>query len=243
MSLLTDADYLIQRIRVQAFKDPTCKKLSTFLPSDGNPYLGAVELPDRKDFEPSSPSVITAKSQSELSSSKNQVCFWKNSADIDMDDLFSSMPENLSQAEGAEATIPPPIEDSLSDSHTGKFDVAFTIAREEIPNNKPKVSKLSELINIKGRNINPFAEDYSIQCGKGLPDAINIKIWIPFIKQEAIKPMSIIVKRTANVEEVIGYILYQYIEENRTPLPSKSLSVYSLRIVEDDGSIDDDFPG
>lgn len=54
------------------------------------------------------------------------------------------------------------------------------------------------------------------------------------------------VKRDATVEEVIGYILYEYINQSITPsLPERLCDVimWCLRIVEDDGSIDDDFPG
>jgi len=54
--------------------------------------------------------------------------------------------------------------------------------------------------------------------------------------------MEVIVKRDASVEDVIGYALYQYIDDGRAPVPLPSLEAYSLRIVEDDGVIDNDFP-
>ena len=55
--------------------------------------------------------------------------------------------------------------------------------------------------------------------------------------------MEVVVKRDASVEDVIGYALYQYIDDGRIPPPLPSSEAYSLRIVEDDGIIDNDFPG
>jgi len=55
--------------------------------------------------------------------------------------------------------------------------------------------------------------------------------------------MTITVRPDATVEDVIGYVLYQYTEEGRQPKANDSIVTYSLRIVEDDGEIDNDFPG
>ena len=68
-----------------------------------------------------------------------------------------------------------------------------------------------------------------------------LKIWLPFSENKK-KPMEVVVKRDASVEDVIGYALYQYIDDGRAPEPLPSLEAYSLRIVEDDGIIDNDFP-
>jgi hypothetical protein len=71
---------------------------------------------------------------------------------------------------------------------------------------------------------------------------MKLKIWLPFCTSDT-KPMEVIVKKTASVEEVIGFVLYEYVEAGRLPLPSTSLNVYSLMIVEDDGAVDEDLPG
>ena len=58
--------------------------------------------------------------------------------------------------------------------------------------------------------------------------------------------MMIIVKNYATVDEVIGYCLFEYVNEKIKPiLPASLLNVahWSIRIVEDDGEIDEDFPG
>jgi hypothetical protein len=71
---------------------------------------------------------------------------------------------------------------------------------------------------------------------------MKLKIWLPFCESEK-SPLEVTVKKSASVEEVIGFVLYEYVEARRSPVPSDDISVYSLMIVEDDGSIDDDLPG
>ncbi|TPX31118.1 hypothetical protein SmJEL517_g05450 [Synchytrium microbalum] len=106
------------------------------------------------------------------------------------------------------------------------------------------VSALTALINERANTNNPFADEYSCFSGKADPDSVRIKIYIPF-REHHPRPLMIKVKRDATVEDVIGYILYEYINQSITPpLPEKGCDVimWCLRIVEDDGSIDDDFP-
>jgi hypothetical protein len=60
-----------------------------------------------------------------------------------------------------------------------------------------------------------------------------------------LKALNIAVKKEATVEDVIGYSLLEYVSEERQPqIPEDKCSVvyWNMRIVEDDGSIDDDFP-
>ena len=72
-----------------------------------------------------------------------------------------------------------------------------------------------------------------------------MKTFYPF-SQNALKPLQIFVRKDASVNDAIGLALYQYVEEKREPLiPDKLARVWcwNLRIVEDDGEIDEDFPG
>jgi hypothetical protein len=57
--------------------------------------------------------------------------------------------------------------------------------------------------------------------------------------------MAICVKKEATVEDVVGYVLYQYIDQKRQPSLEGKLSIvfWNMRIVEDDGEIDEDLPG
>lgn len=116
-----------------------------------------------------------------------------------------------------------------------------------------KVSMLSSLIHATSSSTNPFGEKYSYICGKGESNPIELKIFFPLnwlqSKQE---PLHISVKREATVEEVIGYALYEFVEKKLEPAfideikistSLLAIAVWNLRIVEDDGSIDEDFPG
>jgi len=111
-----------------------------------------------------------------------------------------------------------------------------------IPQGKPFVSNLSQLLKQNTSSSNPFA-DYRFFSGKGDPDSMELMIYLPF-SNEPEKPLQIMVKKTATVEDVIGYSLYEYNEAEREPVITSDLDVpyWNMRIVEDDGEIDEDFP-
>ncbi|CAG8849177.1 13556_t:CDS:1, partial [Racocetra persica] len=94
------------------------------------------------------------------------------------------------------------------------------------PKTGPKLKPFSALTALiaekKNKLDNPFAEYYSSFAGKGDLNPITLRIYLPFSKEPS-RPLTIIVKRDANVEEVIGYILYQYWDEKREPLLEKRL--------------------
>ena len=69
-------------------------------------------------------------------------------------------------------------------------------------------------------------------------------MYIPYSSQPLV-PLEVAIKPEATVDEVIGFALYEYTETGRTPAllePLKNLSSWQLRIAEDEGIIDDDFP-
>ncbi|ORX87931.1 SIN1-domain-containing protein [Anaeromyces robustus] len=111
-----------------------------------------------------------------------------------------------------------------------------------VPTWKPLVSNLSQLLKQNNSSSNPFA-DYRFFCGKGDPDSMELMIYLPF-SDEPEKPLQIMVKKTATVEDVIGYSLYEYNEAERKPVITSEMDVpyWNMRIVEDDGEIDEDFP-
>ncbi|KAJ3209345.1 hypothetical protein HDU67_006261 [Dinochytrium kinnereticum] len=109
---------------------------------------------------------------------------------------------------------------------------------------KATKSALSKLLKEQNTSDNPFAADFSFFSGKGDPDPVKLKIYIPF-SNDSEKPLLITTKKEATVEEVIGYSLYEYTNESREPpIPEHLWDVanWNMRIVEDDGSIDEDFP-
>lgn len=88
--------------------------------------------------------------------------------------------------------------------------------------------------------------------------SLSIKIYYPF-SSEPLKPIGISIRKDVSVEEVIGWALFRYCEEGRKPEvdeahdkgPNKDVNPaiwrttagWALRIVEDDGEVDEDFPG
>lgn len=131
-----------------------------------------------------------------------------------------------------------PVEVITPTSVTHVFD------REE-PSGTKKVSALSAIITRSSSSMsNPFATDFSFICGKGEPNPVHLRIYFPHCST-ARKPLSVVVKREATVEEVIGYTLYEYVETKMLPVIDSNTgkaSAWNLRIVEDDGTIDEDFP-
>ncbi|KAH6590478.1 hypothetical protein BASA61_005237 [Batrachochytrium salamandrivorans] len=106
------------------------------------------------------------------------------------------------------------------------------------------ISALSAMMDRKPSRINPFAQTYAIFSGKSISNPMSLLIFLPF-SQEPFKPLCISVKPDASVEEVIGFTLFEYFDVARLPqLPESAwfITNWSLRIVEDDGTIDDDFP-
>ncbi|KAG0200177.1 hypothetical protein BGX28_006683 [Mortierella sp. GBA30] len=120
------------------------------------------------------------------------------------------------------------------------------ILSEPVPLAQPSpVSLLTSLIKQqKSREDNPFAEEFLRVAGMGETSPVQLKIYLPSSDKPK-DPMQVVVKREATVEDVIGYILYQYYNEGRAPHLSDELSTvvqWNMRIVEDDGEIDDDLP-
>lgn len=55
-------------------------------------------------------------------------------------------------------------------------------------------------------------------------------------------PMEVVVIRSAKVHELIGLICWQYTQEGRDPKLKPDVDAYCLRIAEESGEIDNDFP-
>lgn len=55
-------------------------------------------------------------------------------------------------------------------------------------------------------------------------------------------PMEVVVIRSAKVHELIGLICWQYTQEGREPKLKPDVDAYCLRIAEESGEIDNDFP-
>ncbi|KAK0722413.1 stress-activated map kinase interacting protein 1-domain-containing protein [Lasiosphaeria miniovina] len=99
----------------------------------------------------------------------------------------------------------------------------------------------------------PF-DSFASLSGQGDPSPIMLRIYSPFSKNPS-KPFEVLIRRTVHqgeggdrsvtVADLIGLSLWRYNEEKLEPtLPSDKLNVnwWTLRMVEEDGEVDDDFP-
>ncbi|KDR72482.1 hypothetical protein GALMADRAFT_252569 [Galerina marginata CBS 339.88] len=150
---------------------------------------------------------------------------------------------------------------SNASSHTSSpsaqppaFDNMF--ARKKVAPLKPLKSSLSAMLASSGSSSNPFAEMYAAISGRGESASTNVQVFFPTAKQPLGKVMDLNVRRDATVEEVIGFALWSYWEEGWLPKLDEGLNGeedpkwatklsavgWILRIAEDDGEVDDDFP-
>ncbi|KAF5343835.1 hypothetical protein D9756_011338 [Leucocoprinus leucothites] len=127
-------------------------------------------------------------------------------------------------------------------------------ARKKVLPIKPQQSALSGMLN-GGKSSNPFTETYASVSGRSAPASTTVSVYFPHAKRPAGKPMDLTISRDATVEEVI-FALWTFWEEGWLPKLDEGLSGPSdpkwedrisacgwiLRLAEDDGEVDDDFP-
>ncbi|KAK9367447.1 stress-activated map kinase interacting protein 1-domain-containing protein [Lipomyces kononenkoae] len=113
-----------------------------------------------------------------------------------------------------------------------------------IPGQVEHVSNLSVLIKLsQAAEKNPF-EIYTSASGVGELKPLRLKLYCPSSSTPTL-PFDVVVKPYVTVADTIGYSLYRYWEEKRQPeLDDDKCDVdcWTLRIVEEDGEPDKDFP-
>jgi target of rapamycin complex 2 subunit MAPKAP1 len=117
---------------------------------------------------------------------------------------------------------------------------------------RPAKSALSSMM-AASNTTNPFSDLYSAIAGRGVSPALSmtVTVFFPFAREPAGKPMALSVRRDATVEEVLGFALWSYWEEGWLPrldedpnTPEDKLSAvgWVMKIAEEDGEVDEDFP-
>lgn len=99
----------------------------------------------------------------------------------------------------------------------------------------------------------PF-QKFAHLSGQGTQGSLAVRIYAPFCKTPA-KPFEVLIRpraqdgqgaeRAVTVTDLIGLSLYQYHKERKEPqIPPRKYSVnwWTLRMVEEGGEVDDDFP-
>ncbi|KAI7859145.1 stress-activated map kinase interacting protein 1-domain-containing protein [Circinella umbellata] len=109
---------------------------------------------------------------------------------------------------------------------------------------RPPKSNLTAMIAERASAAdNPFNE-FSFVSGRGEAKPITLCVYLPHSIQPY-EPISLVVRPDAIVDDVIGYILYDYVEKKRKPSLQEEMydiAQWVLRIAEDDGEIEDDIP-
>lgn len=132
----------------------------------------------------------------------------------------------------------------------------LTFPRKKVPPIRPVKSALTAMLAKTSSSSNPFEEYYAAISGRAEGDSKIVAVYFP----KAVKPMGQVmelnVRKDATVEEVLGHALYKYWEESWLPKIDEGLEGeedpkwitvcsaigWILRIAEEDGEVDEDFP-
>jgi hypothetical protein len=129
--------------------------------------------------------------------------------------------------------------------------------RKPIPAYKPQKSALSAMLDSTGPSTNPFAEMYAGISGRGEgASSMTVLVFFPHADNRD-KAMELNVKKDATMEEVVGFALWTYWEERWAPGLEEGLGGkedprretrlsavgWIMRIAEEDGEVDDEWPG
>ncbi|KAJ1818632.1 Component of a membrane-bound complex containing the Tor2p kinase [Coemansia sp. RSA 2598] len=154
------------------------------------------------------------------------------------------------QTTSSAAPLSPVSAPSLQASASSAADTAAPVAAY-VPPSPPKKSGLAALLSSKVEvRYNPFAEEFGTigmaqsAGGSGMPFALKVFVFYSDGSGAKSQVLDVRVRSTATVEQAIGFVLHQYIEEGRSPALSPDVQdvVQWVLHIADDGEVDDDFP-
>ncbi|KAJ7698740.1 stress-activated map kinase interacting protein 1-domain-containing protein [Mycena rosella] len=177
----------------------------------------------------------------------------------------SSKPDDASPQFPARKTEPAPRARPHAASHNGSGSGSVSsvapemnFARKKVAPlpSRPQRSALTVLIVSSGESTNPFAELYAAVSGRGEGASTNVSVYFPSARAPKGQAMDLNVRKDATVEEVIGFALWTYWEEGWLPKLDEGMENadeeklamrlsavgWIMRIAEEDGEVDDDFP-
>lgn len=130
--------------------------------------------------------------------------------------------------------------------------------RKPVPPARAGKSALTALLAAENDDTseNPFTELYSAISGRSEPESMNVQVFFPHATKPAGKALKLNVRKDATMEEVLGFALWSYWEEGWQPRIDEGLNGeddpkwantcsavgWIMRIAEDDGEVDEDFP-
>jgi hypothetical protein len=128
-------------------------------------------------------------------------------------------------------------------------DMTFT--RKPVVPARAHASALTAILASSGGPANPFSELYGAISGRGETASIDVKVFFPHAEVPHGEHVTLNVRKDATIEEVIGFALWTYWDERWLPElntgvkdddPKLSAIGWIMRIAEDDGEVDEDFP-
>jgi hypothetical protein len=132
----------------------------------------------------------------------------------------------------------------------------ITFARRPVPPLRPVQSSLTAMLASSGGSANPFSELYGAISGRAEAATIKVTVFFPHARESFRRPMELSARKDATVEEIIGLSLWTYWEQGWLPRLDEGLSGeedpkwvtrlsavgWIMRIAEEDGEVDDEFP-
>jgi hypothetical protein len=127
----------------------------------------------------------------------------------------------------------------------------MSFSRQKVTPVRPQNSTLTAVLASSGHSTNPFAELYAAISGRAETASMNVRVFFPHAHQPPGRAMDLNVRKDATVEEVIGFALWSYWEEGWLPKldegqsgedETKSAVAWIMRVAENDGEVDEDFP-
>ncbi|KAJ7484524.1 stress-activated map kinase interacting protein 1-domain-containing protein [Mycena latifolia] len=176
---------------------------------------------------------------------------------------LASKPDDASPQFPPRKPEPQPRARPHAPSHGGSGSVSsvapeMNFARKKVAPlpSRPQHSALTALLVSSGESTNPFAELYAAVSGRGQGASTTVPVYFPSARAPKGQAMELNVRKDATVEEVIGFALWTYWEEGWLPkldegmenaeeekLATRLSAVgWIMRIAEEDGEVDDDFP-
>lgn len=146
-------------------------------------------------------------------------------------------------------------------------------SRRPVPPRQTQKSALTSMLASTSSSTNPFSELYSAISARSSSESLTVSVFFPFADApNRQKPMQLSVRRDATFEELLGFALWSFWEEKWEPRLDKGLEDvcdkeetgdegveerekrerwrikcsavgYVVKSVEDDGEVDEDFPG
>ncbi|EEB89047.1 hypothetical protein MPER_12907, partial [Moniliophthora perniciosa FA553] len=161
--------------------------------------------------------------------------------------LHPMLPQSLHQNQNQPAPSPSASSNEIS------------FVRKRVAPIRPQKSALSAMLASSSSSTNnPFSETYATVSGRGDPgSSTNVLVYFPHATRPAGKALDLNVRKDATVEEVIGFALWSYWEEGWLPKLDEGITEekdpekwevtmsavgWVLRMTEEDGEVDDDFP-